>query len=88
MDSIIALPFLSRLFGGNGNLQRGFNFSKVGKVATTCVLFDHRYEGDMLEEQFHGQGVANMQGGHKYEVRLTQYTSTVLHLYMMHNDTF
>lgn len=39
-------------------------------MAATCLLIYHRYEGDMLDEQFHGEGVANMQGGHKYEVRL------------------
>lgn len=76
---------------------------KVGEVAATCLLFYHRYEGDMLEEQFHGEGVANMQGGHMYEVRLThteynvlccylyvlfQFTSIVLHLYRLYNKEF
>lgn len=40
----------------------------MSEVATTGLLFNDRYEGDMLEEQFHGEGVAHMQGGHTYEV--------------------
>lgn len=56
---------------------------KVGEVAATTGLpFYHRYEGDMLEEQFHGEGVADMQGGHKYEVRST-HTHTQKMLYVV-----
>lgn len=54
-------------------IERCFSTVEVGKVAATGLLCDHRYEGDMLEVHFHGEGFANMRGGHTYEVRLTHW---------------